>query len=256
MPRVRGFTYLGLLIAVAVVGVGLAGAAEVWSTVAKRGKEAELLFVGDQFRQAIGRYFEGSPGAKVYPLRLEDLLEDKRLPVVRRHLRRLYPDPMTGKADWGLVMQGDRIIGVHSRSPATPLKRANFKPDYASFEERGEYSEWRFVYVPGGRPAAVAAAPAGSAAPGASALPGGLAPAVTTLPAPPPASRPGSDPSTPRVSRDPSVCAAARADDLRTCQVAAGPSGEAHVEACARAAAERYRLCLAGGVAAASPTAE
>ena len=52
-PRHAGFTYVGLLIAVAVLGVGLAAVGQVWSTAAAREKERELLFVGNQYRAAI-----------------------------------------------------------------------------------------------------------------------------------------------------------------------------------------------------------
>ena len=125
MLRSRGFTYIGLLIAVVLLGIGLALVGEVWNTAVKRDRERELLFVGDQFRQAIGRYYESSPGVKQYPRKLEDLLEDKRFPVMKRYLRRIYLDPMTGKADWGLVMQGDQILGVYSPSKDTPIKVAS-----------------------------------------------------------------------------------------------------------------------------------
>jgi type II secretory pathway pseudopilin PulG len=63
MRAQRGFTYVGLLLAVALAGVALAAAGMLWSTTAKRDKEAELLFVGDQFRRAIAR-LRGTPGAK------------------------------------------------------------------------------------------------------------------------------------------------------------------------------------------------
>ena len=52
----RGFTYVGLLLAVALAGVALAAAGTLWSTVAQRDRELELLFVGDQYRRAIGSY--------------------------------------------------------------------------------------------------------------------------------------------------------------------------------------------------------
>lgn len=168
MPRrsgQRGFTYIGVLILVALAGVALAGAGELWSTESKRDKEAQLLFIGDEFRRAIGSYYEGSPGAKQFPQRLEELLEDKRLPVMRRHLRRIYVDPMTGKPEWGLVKYGDRIIGVYSLSEAKPLKTANFRSEDDAFKGSGAYAEWRFVYEP-------AAASARSSAP----IPAGGAP--------------------------------------------------------------------------------
>ena len=148
MRRLRGFTYIGLLIAVALMGIGLAAVGQVWSTVAKRERERELLFVGAQFRQAIGSYFESSPGVKRYPRRLEDLLEDQRFPVIKRHLRRIYLDPITGKPDWGLMTQGDQILGVYSQSPGKPVKTDNFDPADSSFAGSNAYSDWRFVYAP------------------------------------------------------------------------------------------------------------
>jgi type II secretory pathway pseudopilin PulG len=80
MQRSKGFTYLGLLIAVALMGIGLALIGDVWSTTVKRERERELLFVGAQFRQAIRRYYDGSPGVKQYPRKLEDLPRRQALP--------------------------------------------------------------------------------------------------------------------------------------------------------------------------------
>jgi hypothetical protein len=137
-----------VLILVALAGVALAGAGELWSTASKREKEAQLLFVGDEFRRAIGSYYEGSPGTKQFPQRLEELLDDKRLPVTRRHLRRIYVDPMTGGAEWGLVKYGDRIMGVHSLSEEQPLKTANFRSEDEAFKGGAAYTDWRFVYEP------------------------------------------------------------------------------------------------------------
>jgi type II secretory pathway pseudopilin PulG len=39
----RGFTYVGLLLAVALAGVALAAAGTLWSTTSKRDKEREIL---------------------------------------------------------------------------------------------------------------------------------------------------------------------------------------------------------------------
>lgn len=169
MRRLRGFTYIGLLVVVVLIGIGLAAAGQVWSTTAKRERERDLLFVGGQFRQAIGSYFEASPGVKQYPRKLEELLQDQRFPVVKRHLRKIYLDPITGSRDWGLVMVGDRIVGVHSRSDDKPLKIANFPPEDSSFAGSAAYSDWQFVYAPAAPPGtepAAAAKPAQAVSPG------------------------------------------------------------------------------------------
>ncbi|MGE0875505.1 MAG: type II secretion system protein [Burkholderiales bacterium] len=113
-------------------------------------KERELLWVGEQFRQAIALYYYRTPGTvKRYPESLVDLLEDKRHLSVQRYLRRIYLDPVSGKAEWGLVRApGGGIMGVHSLSDAPPLKRGGFAPAQASLEGAARYAEWRFVYEP------------------------------------------------------------------------------------------------------------
>lgn len=146
--RDNGFTYLGVLIVVALAGISLAALGELWSTAAKRDKEAELLFVGGEIRRAIGHYFDSSPGgARRYPAKLEELLEDPRWPTTRRHLRRIYIDPMTGTANWGLIRgPGDGITGVYSRSEERPLKVAGFSSEDAAFANAARYADWRFVH--------------------------------------------------------------------------------------------------------------
>src|SRR6478752_4068049 len=57
-----GFTYIGLLFLVALMGAALVGVAQVWHTQVQRDKEEDLLFVGNQFRRAISLYYERAPG--------------------------------------------------------------------------------------------------------------------------------------------------------------------------------------------------
>jgi type II secretory pathway pseudopilin PulG len=164
--RIEGFTYLMALFVIAIAGTGLALLGEVWQTTALREKEAELLYVGHQYRRAIERYYLSGLGQ--YPRTLEDLLKDPRSPTVRRHLRRLYPDPITGTSEWTLLKAPDGgIMGVHSRSEKQPVKIANFKSRDGEFQAAKKYSDWKFVYSPTPQmkpqPAATAAPAAGSA---------------------------------------------------------------------------------------------
>ena len=78
----------GLLVAIGIMSILMSMAMPAWRTVAKREKEAELLFRGQQYMRAIDLYQRRFPGA--YPTDLEMLVEE-------RFLRRLYPDPMTGE---------------------------------------------------------------------------------------------------------------------------------------------------------------
>lgn len=137
------------MILIAIMGVLLAATGEVASTVRKREKEQELLFVGNQFRRAIRQYYEQSPGLKRYPTSLEDLLKDPRYPNTRRYLRRLYPDPITGSEEWGLLKgPNGEVFGVYSRSDDEPMKKAQFSRDDATFEGKTKYSEWIFMRPP------------------------------------------------------------------------------------------------------------
>jgi type II secretory pathway pseudopilin PulG len=146
----RGFTYIALLIAVAVSGAALAGVGELASRAAQREKEKELLFAGTEMRRAIGEFYERAPGgAKRYPKGLEELLEDRRHPVPQRHLRRIYPDPFTGKAEWGLVEAPEGgVMGVYSPSALEPIRTGNFPQEYEGFARAKRYSDWQFVYAP------------------------------------------------------------------------------------------------------------
>lgn len=148
--RMFGFTYIGLLFALAILGFAVATAGTVWTTAAKREREQQLLWVGGQFRRAIaGYYTNGPPGVREFPRDLADLLEDRRGPVVRRHLRQLYPDPVTGNFDWQIVRLPDAsIIGVASNSTQEPLKRVGFTEADSTFENASCYCDWRFVYLP------------------------------------------------------------------------------------------------------------
>ena len=146
----KGFTYIGLLAIIVIAGIGLTGVSVVWHQDMQREREKELLFIGEQFRLAIGHYYEDTPsGVKQFPKKLEDLVFDNRFPVVRRHLRKLYLDPIDRNKPWGLVTQQGQIIGVNSLSVQTPTKKSGFEPIYESFKTASEYSDWKFIYSPG-----------------------------------------------------------------------------------------------------------
>lgn len=152
--RIGGFTYLGLLAAIAIMGIVLAAAGEIWHIALKREKERELLFVGDQFRRAINSYHAHTPGSGRSRLeRLEDLLGDPRYPSTQRHLRRIYADPVGGGAEWGLVRGANgEILGIHSLSVEEPLKKGNFGIEDREFEGRTKYADWVFMQSPGAQP--------------------------------------------------------------------------------------------------------
>ena len=145
----RGFTYLAVLALVVILSISMMAAQTYWSTIMKREREKELLFRGGQIRSAIESYCKSSPGAygSSFPRRLEDLIRDPRFPGVKRHLRRIYKDPMTEHGKWGLVLESSGgIKGVFSQSTEQPLKRGKFTGENEKFENKKGYKEWKFVY--------------------------------------------------------------------------------------------------------------
>lgn len=147
--RAAGFTYISLLFIMTVSGIALAQAGNLWSTTIRREMEEELLFRGGAIRNAIGMYYESSLGAKAYPKTIEDLIKDTRYPAAKRYLRKFYPDPVTGKADWEIIKATDgSIIGVKSRSGKEPYKKKNFPSSLKGFEDKSSYSQWEFTYIP------------------------------------------------------------------------------------------------------------
>lgn len=151
----KGFTYLTILIAITIIGVALAETGIIWHTTQQREREQQLLYVGDQYRLAIGRYYNigaavGAAGQ--FPKSLNDLLRDPRLVGVTRYLRKIYYDPMTNSQHWGQIRNPEgRIIGVYSLSGEHPIKQSNFPFADKEFEGKEKYSEWTFIYQPKNR---------------------------------------------------------------------------------------------------------
>jgi type II secretory pathway pseudopilin PulG len=162
----RGVVLLALLLALALLGIGLVATVDVWSLSRQRERERELLFVGDQYRLAIRSYYLSAPsGGRALPPNLAVLLDDDRFSIPKHHLRRAYPDPISGSNEWGQVRLGDGIIGVYSLSEKRPIKQTGFAAAYQYFSEASAYHDWIFAYQPprSGRGAAPSA-PAASGA--------------------------------------------------------------------------------------------
>jgi type II secretory pathway pseudopilin PulG len=141
----RGAALLTVLVMVVLLGLTASLAGQSLGALLQREREAELLFRGLQYRQAIASYYQGK---KMYPTNLEDLLRDPRFPGIVRHLRRLYNDPMTGQ-EWELVKDASqKLIGVRSTSDLTPFQQVGFPAGLEALEGKSTYREWEFVYVP------------------------------------------------------------------------------------------------------------
>ncbi len=137
---------MAALVAVAITAAGSLAALRYGATQQQREKEAWLLFVGGEYRVALERYARAGVGvAGQGPRELEDLLMDRRGRQPLHHLRRLYPDPMTGRADWVLLRDaGGRITGLHSSSDRAPFRRSGFGSPEKGFEKATTYRDWVF----------------------------------------------------------------------------------------------------------------
>ena len=139
--------YIALLLAIALIGGVSAVGLKVAKTLQIRADEAELIQIGLEFRNALQSYADATPnGLPTTPASLSELLRDPRYPGVKRHLRRLYYDPFTGKTEWGVIRGPDlRIVGIHSLSESTALKSENFPAELASLSGSKRHLDWVFT---------------------------------------------------------------------------------------------------------------
>ncbi len=233
-PDQSGFTYIGLMLLIVIMGVLLATIGTVWHTAQQREKEKQLLFVGNQFRQAIAAYYrQDFNGTHQYPRKLEDLLLDRRYPNVTRYLRKIFYDPMTGGTQWGLIKGADGgITGVHSLSDAVPFKTANFTKQDDSFADQKHVSGWQFV---GGATLVSAAASSPAIVP--VAQPANSVPPAAPVPPPLPPD------ATPDQNRQ-RFCQLLNSNDMRICAAVAVRYGAEAGAVCMASANQRYAICI------------
>lgn len=156
-----GYTYLMVLFIVAGLGLFAAQTGVVWHQAAQREREEDLLAIGVEFSRALASYMKASPDHTL-PQNLQQMVEDRRGPVMVRHLRRVYRDPFTGKPEWGLKKAGGRITGVYSLALGVPIRQHDLPRELGEITgEVGSYAEWVFrpIDTDGGAPTSAAAAP-------------------------------------------------------------------------------------------------
>ncbi|AYH42355.1 general secretion pathway protein [Azoarcus sp. DN11] len=177
-----GYTYLLVLFIVAGLGLLAAQTGVVWYQAAQRDREADLLAIGGEFARALESYAKASPDHAL-PQNLQQLVEDRRGPVMIRHLRRIYRDPFTGKPEWGLEKAGGRIAGVYSLGKGVPIRQHGLPKELGGVTgEVKSYAEWVFRPLVAKGEAAVNSAPAGAVP--AAGLPAGNRAAAEAAPLP------------------------------------------------------------------------
>lgn len=238
-PCQSGFTLLGLLFAIAIMGMSLAAAGTLWHTASQRQKEQELLFAGDQYRRAIESFWnmplpEGTP--RRLPKTFDELVEDPRFSHTVRHLRRIYPDPITRSVEWGVEKGPDGgIAGVYSLSEGKPFKKANFPSLYQAFDGQPAYRDWKFIFVAGNPVAAAVASDA--------ALPAGAPDGAANENS---ATAEIESPADTERRNKVGACHAARIQGNLACQAVLEQSGQAAWSACANPVSAQFSKCMSG----------
>jgi len=145
----NGFTLAGLLVAISIMMILWSLALPSWKAMNQREKELELIWRGQQYVKAIGRYYYKFG---TYPPNL-DILVDKKF------LRKKYPDPLGPDGEWETLHQITTqkqkdgtvstnvgpVIGVLSQSTAQSI---------VWYNNMRHHNEWRFVFYPQGAPPA------------------------------------------------------------------------------------------------------
>lgn len=148
-PRSAGWALLTALLSAMLVGLSATATQVSLRIEREREREQQLLLIGREVLVALRSYRDAVGVTQPeLPRQLSDLLDDRRSVGVMRHLRRIPLDPFTGKDDWGLIRQGDRIVGIYSQTSRAPLTRRGFPPDFADFDKATRLSDWRFVLSP------------------------------------------------------------------------------------------------------------
>jgi len=148
----RGFAYPALLIGILVFGIGLAKTGEWASQQRRREAEHALRWAGDSVVTAIASYYYSSPSLpRAMPRSLEDLVDDKRFPFTRHHLREIPFDPVSRSKDWGIVRAPDGgVTGIYSKGSGTPLS-TSVQSGRDALPSQSAYAAWKFIFDPNGR---------------------------------------------------------------------------------------------------------
>ena len=97
-----GYNLVALAVFVTVLNILVAKVLPLWSGVIQREKEAELIFRGMQYAEAI-RIFEARHGR--LPIKLDELVE-----VEPRSIRKLWDNPMNDEGKWSLIFQNNPTV--------------------------------------------------------------------------------------------------------------------------------------------------
>jgi type II secretory pathway pseudopilin PulG len=110
-----GYAMVALLVAMSVMAIMMSAAMPAWQTAARREKEAELIFRGQQYARAVAFFQRKYGGA--YPPTVDVLIQE-------RFLRKKYKDPITN-GDFEFVAPG-AVLPAAATQPGLRAGGASF----------------------------------------------------------------------------------------------------------------------------------
>src|SRR3954470_8704109 len=106
----RGFMMVALLVGIAIAAVVMAAALPAWSTMARRERETELVWRGEQYARAIQLFQRKYAGT--FPPSVDVL-------ITEHVLRKKYKDPITND-DFQTIGVGQPVAGPQTTNPFAP----------------------------------------------------------------------------------------------------------------------------------------
>jgi type II secretory pathway pseudopilin PulG len=148
--RAHGYAMAALIVGIGILAMMLGVALPLWHTAVRREREAELVFRGEQYVQAIRLFQRRYAGT--FPPNIDVLVQ-------QRFLRRRYQDPITRGdfqplyAEMAKVAASVRASG-QAPAPSTPTRggvigvvSTSTDRSLRMYKGRGHYNEWTFVAV-------------------------------------------------------------------------------------------------------------
>jgi type II secretory pathway pseudopilin PulG len=113
-----GYTLVMFIVIIAIMSIAMGVAVQTAEFQMRREREAELIFRGEQFVEAI-RLYKIKYGR--YPMQLKEIFEAKP-----RVIRKKWKDPITDSLNWGIVFLGQegRRLGQGGRQLLPPGAQA------------------------------------------------------------------------------------------------------------------------------------
>ncbi|HLJ28076.1 MAG TPA: hypothetical protein VKY85_15300 [Candidatus Angelobacter sp.] len=185
----RGYVLLAILLLMTLMVVALTIEAPRIAQQIKREKEEELIHRGNEYRNAIRKYFRKFGR---YPLSMDQLETTNNM----RFLRKRYKDPFTGKDDWRLLHPGEVQINPVNGGTTAPSQQLG-QPTAGTFGQPTGNTIGQPTGSPIGQPSGLAATAPTSGQPGPDQSAAGATPAFNNAGITPAGNLPGASSNSP-----------------------------------------------------------